>query len=307
MHRPVIVLLCGLLSMAAASPLSAREPDAVVPLWPELAPGETETSRGTALPRRESENPPATRVTGITAPTLDLFLADGDGPHSMVLIFPGGAYKYVVVDKEGSEIADWLNSLGISAAVVRYRTLAPDPKPPTWVRPLQDGQRAVRLARVHAAEWNIDSHRVGVMGFSAGGQAAAVVATRSAEPAYAAIDVTDEQSCRPDFALLMYPWNLVDFSGQLNDWVPVDANTPPTFLVHTHDDGVSSLSSVMYYAALKQAKVAGELHVFANGGHGYGMRPIENSHVDDWPQHAERWLRLQGILPTVASAAQDNE
>ena len=291
----LVVVFIVTVSAAFPSPGMARDADQVLDLWPATAPGETTSNPGEALPRRETEIPPATRITGITRPTLHLYLAKGESPRPLVLIFPGGGYKYVVVDKEGSEAADWLNSLGISAAVVRYRTLEPEPSQPTWVRPLQDGQRAVRLTRQHAKEWNIDPEKIGVLGFSAGGQAAAVVATRSESPGYEPIDAVDNHSCRPDFAMLLYPWNLVDKEGTLQEWVTASPATPPTLFIHTHDDGVSSLSSAVLYVALKQLKIPAELHIYSSGGHGYGLRPVENSDVDEWPQRAANWLRSRGL------------
>jgi acetyl esterase/lipase len=164
------------------------------------------------------------------------------------------------------------------------------------VRPLQDGQRAVSLVREQAGKWGLKPTRIGVIGFSAGGQAAALVTTRFNERAYEAVDAIDDISCRPDFSLLVYPWQLVDDTGTLKDFITITPQTPPTFLVHTHDDVHTSLSSVQYYSAMKKLKLPAELHVYNNGGHGYGMRPVENSNVDTWPARAADWMSQRGLL-----------
>jgi acetyl esterase/lipase len=266
----------------------------VVDLWPEMAPGESSRHPGDVLPRRPDENPPATRITNITQPLLEIYEpADPNG--TAVLILPGGAYNYVVQDKEGSEAAEWLNGLGIAGCVLRYRTKDGSNRP-AWERPVQDGQRAVSLLRSRAEEWQLDPDTIGLLGFSAGGQAAALVATRFEQRAYSAGDEIDSASCRPDFVLLIYPWQLVNAdAGTLRDELTVSVQTPPTFLVHAHNDSATSLSSVLFYAALKQHGVPGELHIYETGGHGYGMRPVEGSHVDTWPSRAEDWLTSRGL------------
>ncbi|MFN0197477.1 MAG: alpha/beta hydrolase [Planctomycetaceae bacterium] len=282
----------------------AREPDEIIDIWPDFAPGETTRETGTALPSRPNDNPPATRIKDITRPQLHVFKPSAEKQNgTVVLIFPGGGYNYVVVDKEGSEAAEWLNSLGITGIVVYYRTKAEptskrDPSLPDHAeRPLQDGQRAIGLIRKRAGDRGIKADRIGVLGFSAGGQAGAFVTTRFADRAYDPLDDVDEVSCRPDFAMLLYPWNLYDEKTEtLAKSVTITENTPPTFLVHTHDDGVTSLSSVMLYAALKKQGINSELHIYQTGGHGYGLRPVENSEVDTWPARAGDWLRGLGLV-----------
>ena len=280
---------------AGSNPLAAREPDRVVDLWPGPAPGESTRQPGDVLPRRPDEDPPATRITNITQPLLEIYEpAQRNG--AAMLILPGGGYNYVVQDKEGSEAAAWLNGLGITGCVLRYRTKDGSDRPP-WERPVQDAQRAVSLLRSRAADWELDADQIGILGFSAGGQAAALVATRFQQRAYAAGDDIDSASCRPDFALLVYPWQLVNVdTGNLKDELTVTSGTPPTFLVHAHDDSASSLSSVLLYAALKEHGVAAELHIYETGGHGYGLRPVADSDVDTWPSRAEEWLRRRGIV-----------
>jgi acetyl esterase/lipase len=273
----------------------------MIDVWPGLAPGETTRSIGEALPRRATEMPPATRVKGITQPQLELFEPPADKKTGAVMIVcPGGGYSYCVVDKEGSEPAAWLNQLGITALVLRYRTKDTSSLP-AHERPLQDAQRAIRLVRHHAAEWKIAPARVGICGFSAGGNLAALVATRFDKPSYPASDDVDKLSCRPDFALLGYPAYLYDAkTEQLAEPITITAQTPPTFLVHTHDDGLTSLGPVYFYAALKRLKIPAELHVYQAGGHGYGLRPVPGTTIDTWVQPAAAWLSRT----TVAKSAQ---
>lgn len=280
----------GVRSTAAAEPLRT------IDLWSTNAPGETTRDMGTAMPRRPNENPPSTRITGITCPQLELYApAEKLRNGAAVVILPGGGYNYVVRDKEGSEAAEWLNSFGVTAFVLRYRTRLPkgqEETDPVWKRPLQDGQRALRLIRSQAETLQLDAKKIGVMGFSAGGQAAALIATRFGEPAYPAGDAADRLSCRPDFAVLVYPFQLNDAAGEgLIDAVRVTAETPPTCLIHTHDDGAaSSLGSVFFYAELKRRKIPAELHIFQTGGHAYGLRPTPNTYTQTWPDRARDWL-----------------
>ncbi len=290
-------VFCGLVFTGADS-IEAREPDRVLDIWPDLAPGETTRNTGETLPRRPNENPPATRIARITRPQLHMFAPPGQrNSGAAVLIFPGGGYNYVVTDKEGSETAQWLNELGITAFVVHYRTKPKTPSDaPLWLRPVQDGKRAVRMVRQRAKEWNIRPDRIGVIGFSAGGQAAALVATRIEQQDYESIDAVDQLSSRPDFCLLIYPWRIADeIAGGLIDEVTVTKNTPPTFLAHAHNDGATSLSSVYFYTALKKLGIPAELHIYETGGHGYGMRPVKNSNVQTWPARAADWLKQRQL------------
>lgn len=290
----MIAWKCAAVAVVALATTSilAAEPTRNIVVWPKVAPGEGLSSVGEPLPQRPDEDPPATRVGRITRPTLDVFEPPPNWRTGMaVLILPGGGYNYVVIDKEGSEAAEWLNGLGVTAYVLRYRTKQ-STTDTGWQRALQDAQRSLSVIRAHADEWKLDADRVGILGFSAGGQVAALAATRFESRSYEPVDETDKTSCRPDFALLIYPWNLWDAkTDALLETLTVSPKTPRTFLVHAHDDASSSLGSALYYVALKRQKVPAELHVYQTGGHGYGMRPVKGSVVHTWPQRAEEWFK----------------
>ncbi|MDA0921561.1 MAG: alpha/beta hydrolase [Planctomycetota bacterium] len=294
----LVGVIIGVVALGSqAADVSASES---VPVWPGLAPGETSHDIGIAQPPRDGEDPPVTRLVNIRKPTIDVFLAEKPN-GTAVVVLPGGGFAKVVPDKEGSEAAPWLNAHGVSVFVVRYRTNEVTPKDePAWKRPLQDGQRAVRLLRANAAKWNIDKDKVGVLGFSAGGQVASILHTADDVAAYESLDDVDKQSCRPDFSLLIYPWNVFDSkTQQLLPQIQLSAKSPPAFIVHTHDDRSSSMGSVLIYAGLKQHNVQAELHIYGNGGHGYGMRPVKDSDIGTWPARAADWLIRRGLARTA--------
>ena len=266
-------------------------------LWPDLAPGETSDSTGETQPPREGENPPITRLVNIKKPAMDIFLpkkSNGVG----VLIIPGGGFAKVVPDKEGSEAAEWLNTLGITAFVLRHRTSEGKPADePLWLRPLQDAERSMRIIRKRSHEWNLDSDQIGVLGFSAGGQISSVLITETGdEKRYESLDDTDEESFLPNFALLIYPWRTLDDSGSaLIPEIRISEKTPPSFIVHTHDDRSSSEGSALLYIGMKRHGVPAELHIYQDGGHGYGMRPVEGSDIGSWIDRATDWLRRREL------------
>jgi acetyl esterase/lipase len=264
-------------------------------VWPDLAPGETTRAVGEKLPPREGEAPPITRVSNITRPTMTVHRpAQPNG--TAVVILPGGGFSRVVPDLEGTEAADWLNRHGVTAFVLSYRTTA-DPKTPGWTKPLQDAQRALALVRSQADRWGIQKDRLGLLGFSAGGQVAARLLAAEDRKSYERIDDVDAISHRPDFAILIYPWNMYDAkTDALVEGIQVPKTCPPTYLVHTDDDRSSSLGAVLFYAGLKKQGIPAELHVYGNGGHGYGLRPVKGSEISTWPTHAAHWLGTRGLL-----------
>jgi len=279
----LFIVACGVAGRAA----NAAE---TFDVWPQLAPGETSRSRGETLPFRANETPPVTRVVNITQPTFTVHPAaqpNGVG----VVILPGGGFGKVVPDKEGSEAAEWLNPLGITAFVVSYRTTPSGSDQQGWEKPLQDAQRTLSWVRANASRWQLEQDKIGLLGFSAGGQVAARLLSESDHRRYEPVDQFDDVPYRADFALLIYPWNLYDSkSDQLAEGISVAKDCPPTFLVHTDDDRSTSLGTVLFYAGLKRRGIPAALHVFGKGGHGYGLRAGPGSIISTWPIAATHWL-----------------
>ena len=260
-------------------------------VWPDLAPGETQRTTGTQLPMRAVDKPPIIRIEKIRRPPMNVYPATKNPNGSAVLILPGGGFGKVVPNLEGSEAAAWLCEMGVTCFVLNYRTRLPNNiQEPGWKRPLQDAQRAMRWIRANADQWNLKRDQIGLLAFSAGGQVGAILITNES-PAYEAIDKIDEQSFRPDFAMLIYPWNMYEKkTDKLMPVIQVNKNTPPSFIVHTHDDGSTSLGSVLLYADMKRQQVPAELHVYETGGHGYGTRSRPNSNIGSWTDRATDWL-----------------
>jgi acetyl esterase/lipase len=283
------VRLLGLVLVAgpACAWGQATRPSAVatVDVWPEgKMPG-----RGAHEPEgdRPAKGDGVRRVTNVSRPTLTVFPARGGEARPAMVVCPGGGYSYVVVDKEGSEIAGWLNSVGVSAVVLKYRV------PNNRAGALQDVQRALSVVRARAAEWNIDPKRLGVIGFSAGGNLAAKASCLFDERAYAAVDAADEQSCRPDFAVLVYPAYLDDKNGHVAADLDLKAKIPPTLIVHSEDDKTFVPGSKLYHAALDEAKVPHEFLCYPTGGHGYGLHCTRDARV--WPEAAAEWMHRIGV------------
>jgi len=213
------------------------------------------------------------------------------------LVCPGGGYQILAIDLEGTEVCQWLNSVGVTAVLLKYRV--PSRKGlERYTAALQDGQRAIGLVRYHAADWHIDPKRIGMLGFSAGGHLSAMTSTHFEKRTYDPVDEADQVSCRPDFTILIYPAYLVgkDLGPELAPELTVTSNTPPAFIVQTEDDPVHVESGLFYYLALKKAKVPAEMHLFAVGGHGYGLRHESGKAVFSWPKLAEEWMRGLGVL-----------
>ncbi|MDF1811470.1 MAG: alpha/beta hydrolase [Verrucomicrobiales bacterium] len=285
----LVVVLCSLQSFTCFSES--------IFVWPDLAPGETSKSTGEASPPRQGENPPITRLVNIRRPDIDIFLAPRDKANGTgVLVLPGGGFGKVVPDKEGSEAAQWLAEMGISTFVLRYRTNEATPeKEPQWQRPLQDAQRGLRIMRANSEKWNLKKDQIGILAFSAGGQVGAVLHAMEDRPAYKPVDQIDKQSCQTDFSMLIYPWRVVDTTGFLLPEIRFSKRSKPAFIVHTHNDRSSSLGSVLIYIGLKEHDIPAELHIYENGGHGYGMRPVPNSNIASWRDRAADWLKLRKL------------
>ena len=286
-----------LLSVLVALPAARGAEPLVLDVWPDGTPPGMKDAKAGETVQPQGKGAKVVRLTGIRRPTLTLFRPDPKlDTGACVVVCPGGGYHILAWDLEGTEVAAWLNSLGVSAAVLKYRVPRPAglKKGEQPIGPTQDAQRAIRLVRSKAAEWKIDPKRVGILGFSAGGHLAASAALK--KPAYKAIDKVDERSARPDFAILVYPAYLVtpERDALAADF-KVARSAPPMFLVHAHDDGVPAENSVLLYLALKKAGVSADLHVYSKGGHGYGLRPSKDP-VSKWPTACAAWLKREGWL-----------
>jgi len=292
-----ILALCALCVLGGSMPLAAwaAEPEELK-LWPGEVPGEADFQPPAGKPA-PPRNDGITRLALVTEPTMAVLRAPADKANgAAVLICPGGGYHILAWDLEGTEIAAWLNSLGVTAVVLKYRVPRRDKDVP-HTAPLQDAQRALRLVRQNAAQWNVDPQRIGVLGFSAGGHLTVMTGTHWDDPTYPKQDAADDLSCRPDFLIPIYPAYLADEKqpGPLSPLVRVTKETPPTFIAVTHDDALRGLNAAQFYIELKKANVPAELHIYTKGGHGYGLRPSDNP-VSSWPQRCADWLRTQGWL-----------
>lgn len=296
------IALAAALSFTAFAAQSNRpaKPFAIA-IWPHGAPGE----KASIGPERDITKSTDALVGGrklihltdVSNPTLTVYEAPADkATGAAVVVFPGGGYQILAMDLEGTEICHWLNSIGVTSVLLKYRVPSP-PGLPNYTHPLEDAQRAVGLVRYHAREWHIDPNRIGVIGFSAGGNLAAVLSNNYDQRTYPSMGPADNASCRPDFVMLVYPAYLANpkENYKLAPELKVTSQTPPTFLVQTEDDPVHVENSVYYFLALKNARVPAEMHIYAAGHHGYGLRRTQLT-VTTWPERAEQWMRSLGVL-----------
>lgn len=305
----VALLLAGAGAQAAGTVWQPAAGRVQVPLWPGTPPDaqpmpgpETETLRTEHLVAGR----PWRAVSDVGRPTLTVYPPQGRNTGAAVVVFPGGGFEVLAIDLEGTEACDWLVAQGVTCVLLKYRvpSLPYDwrtrDRPDDFALPVQaldDAQRALRLVRSHAAAWHVDPHKVGVLGFSAGGYLVAEASTQFRRTAHPPVDAADRESARPDFALAIYPGHLAHDDGSLNRNVPVTPDTPPTFLVQAEDDRVDGVNqSLVYYRALAKAGVPAELHVYARGGHAFGLRRTADP-VTAWPELATAWLRTIGVLP----------
>lgn len=298
----LLALVCGETSVAnAQAPGWQPEPGHVtLNLWSGAAPGEPAGVPPEADMTTAKDNliagKPLIRLGNVAVPTLTVYRPKDWSSGAAVVVFPGGGYQILAIDLEGTEVCSWLNRIGVTCVLVKYRVpnTGPYPKSPAA---LQDAQRAVGLVREHAAEWGIDPHRVGVLGFSAGGHLSAAISTHYDKRLYDAVDKADTLSCRPDFAVVVYPGYLAlaDKNFEANPEINPTKDTPPTFIVQAEDDPVHVENAVVYFMQLKKAGVPAELHVFTKGGHGYGLRRTELP-VTHWPDEVETWLHTIHVL-----------
>ncbi len=268
-------------------------------LWPKTVPGETSDPEKAETSKDDGR---VLRITYVGQPTLTLYRAPQDTANGCaVVICPGGGYSILAWNLEGTEIAEWLNSIGVTAVLLKYRVPRRDKDQP-HVAPLQDAQRAIRLTRQNADSWGVDPQRIGVLGFSAGGHLTVMTGTHWDETTYEKVDDADDLSCRPDFLVPVYAAYLGDKQDPwtLGPLVRVTEETPPTFMAVTVDDKQRGAHAALLLVALKKAGVPAELHVYSRGGHGYGLRPSDNP-VCTWPKRCEEWMRATGLLERKSS------
>lgn len=278
-----------------------------VPIWPGVVPdarpvegpevsGVVVDARG--RPRLVAGKP-WVYVDKVAQPTMTVYSPQGRKTGAAVVVFPGGGYNVLAIDLEGTEACDWLTSKGVTCVLLKYRVPCVKSGPYRNCRTaLQDAQRTVGLVRYHAAEWHIDPRKIGVLGFSAGGHMVAAMSTLFEKRLYPPVDAADQVSCRPDFAVALYPGHLAirETGFALNPDHRVGKKTPPTFLLQAADDPVDPVeNSLVYYAALRKAGVPAEMHLYGKGGHAFGLRRTE-SPITGWPKLVEAWLETIGMI-----------
>jgi acetyl esterase/lipase len=301
-----------------------------IPIWPGAAP-DPQPVPGSELTKTDTKHlvagRPWTYVENVTRPTMTVYAPQGKNTGAAVIVFPGGGYQILAIDLEGTEVCDWLTKKGITCVLLKYRVTDVGPYRKSGPYPespmaLEDAQRALGLVRFHAAEWHIDPHKIGVLGFSAGGHLVVAASVHFDRRLYARVDAADDLSCRPDFAVAIYPGHLsyaaavydagqgekkyalsapenasiADPDLELNPDIHVTSKTPPTFLLQAEDDHVdSAYDSLSYYIALKKAGVPAEMHLYAQGNHAFGLRPTKLA-ITGWPRLVETWLATIGVV-----------
>ena len=330
--KPLIFALCvvfGFGGLNAQTPAWQPSPGHTqVPIWPGAVP-DARPVAGPETIKADTKDLVAGRpwvyINKVSRPTMTVYSPNGKNTGAAVVVFPGGGYQGLAIDLEGTEVCDWLTPKGITCVLLKYRVTDVGPYPKSGPYPespmaLEDAQRTVGLVRFHAAEWHIDPHKIGVLGFSAGGHLSAAMSAYFEKRLYPAVDAADKESCRPDFAVPIYPGHLslsaaewdatqgakkfvvphpatADKNLALNPELPVTSKTPPTFLLQAEDDHVDSVNdSLAYYIALKKAGVPVEMHLYAQGGHAFGLRRTELP-ITRWPQLVEMWLGTIGMIP----------
>lgn len=279
-----------------------------VSIWPSNAPDGTLRAQPPENVETYKEPPEfggkSEAVLDIAVPTMTIMPPSGRNTHTAVIVFPGGGFQKVFITLEGTEICDWLITRGITCIVSKYR--APGGNDywddrlqrrirPKIMRALQDAQRTIRLVRSKAKELDIDPHKIGVMGFSAGGYLVAQT-SNILTPAYKPVDAIDRVSSRPDFAVALYPGHICRDGGKFDPTLPIIKIAPPTFIAQAWNDPIDPIcNSLMYASALNKAGVSTELHLFAKGGHAFGLRKKDEP-VGVWPQLVERWMQQIGVL-----------
>lgn len=292
MIKKVFFLVLGLVSLCYT--ISAQEEPIL--LFPKGAPDETVKLVEKA--DNDGGNVGGTsvlRLTNVSEPTITIYQAPAEvASGGAMVVCPGGGYYILAYDLEGTEVCEWLNTLGITAILLKYRVPRRDGHEKHEYA-LQDVQRAIGYVRANAEKLNIDPERIGVMGFSAGAHLSAMASNNYAKRTYPEVDETDKVSCKPNFCLLVYPAYLDGQNFQLSSELKVSSQTPPTMIIQSEDDKSYINSSLFYYYTLKEAGVPALMHLYSQGGHGYGLRDT-GADVNEWPDRAEDWFRSLGVI-----------
>jgi acetyl esterase/lipase len=294
MYKNLRILLMAACAFAGAN--MANGQGSPILLFPGNAPGETIQ----LIERADRDGggtggKPVLRIMNVSEPTITYYPAPREtAGGAAVVICPGGGYNLLAYDMEGDEVCEWLNELGITGVLLKYRVPRREGRE-KHEAPLQDVQRAIGYVRSHAEAYGIDPNRIGVMGFSAGAHLSATVSNNFAKRTYTPIDESDRVSCRPDFCLLVYPAYLDADTFKIAPELKVSTQTPPTMLIQAEDDKSYINSSLFYYYALKEAGVPAWMHLYSKGGHGYGLRNTGVA-VNEWPDRAVDWFREIGII-----------
>jgi endo-1,4-beta-xylanase len=284
------------LFLLASSAIAMKNGDGV-PLWANGAPG----SEGMAgkqeliVPAKPGDS---THLSQVHNPSLLVYLPPKEkATGAAMIVAPGGGHRFLSIDTEGTNVAEWLNSIGIAAFVLKYRLAREEGSPyKVEVHPYADGERAVRMIRAHAAEWGVNKSKIGFMGFSAGGEVAVMVSTKYDAGKPDAADPIERESSKPDYQILIYP-------GIRAETVEVTKDTPPTFMLCADNDKGPSTAIPALYLALKKAGVPAELHIYASGGHGFGLRPGDkrpNVIYATWALRLQDWMADVGMSPPKA-------
>jgi acetyl esterase/lipase len=313
-YRLATALLVFVAVIAGESPLAAAQSPwqpspghTQLPIWPAAIP-DAQPIKGPEVSGIVVDAAGRPKLVGgrpwiyvdrVSQPTITIYSPAGRNTGAAVVVFPGGGYNILAIDLEGTEACDWLTSKGITCVLLKYRV--PCVKTGAYRdcrTALQDAQRAVGLVRFHAAEWHIDANKIGVLGFSAGGHMVAAISTHFEKRLYPRVDAADAASCRPDFAIALYPGHLavLERGFALNPDIRVTRQTPPTFLLQAEDDPVDPVeNSLVYHAALRKAGIPVELHLYVKGGHAFALRRT-SSPITEWPELVEKWLGTIGVI-----------
>lgn len=307
----VLVMLLAMVGLGPQAQAGAWQPTAghaQIPIWPGAVPDARPLPGPESVSVRKADliaGKPWTAVSNVAKPTMTVYAPKGKNTGAAVVVFPGGGFQVLAIDLEGTEVCHWLTSIGVTCVLLKYRVPG---EPYNWTckcydhgvlatsRPsLQDAQRTLRLVRAHAAKWHVDPHKIGVIGFSAGGFLVAETSADFDQTLYKPVDGADKLSDRPDFAIAIYPGHITLGHG-LNKRLHFTRRTPPTFVLQAEDAKMDKVrQSLVYYTALARAGVPAELHIYARGGHAFGLRPTKRP-ITRWPTLVDTWLHTIGVI-----------